>query len=321
MVVEQQHREEPVIYLAPLQGFTDAVYRKAYFEVFSGIDAYFIPYITLKENLILKRYKREILRVNNPQTRVIPQVLAKDANELLFLSHILEQEGYSEINLNLVCPYPMVTNRGKGAGLLSHPEKLKIMLETFFKKCDFSLSIKMRAGMNSTIELENIITVLNDFPIKEIILHPCIARQLYTGTITIDAFQFANQNTHHKLFYNGDIFSVSDFERIKTIFPEISGFMLGRGVLQNPFLPREMKNKQSPGDEKERKLAEFHQLILTYYSEWMDNEGNVLNKMKQFWIYFANNFHDHKKILKRIKKTRSLSNYRTEIKSIFQVIV
>ncbi|NOR75351.1 MAG: tRNA-dihydrouridine synthase family protein, partial [Draconibacterium sp.] len=117
-----------MIYLAPIQGFTDFVYRKAYSEVFSGTDTYFIPYITLKNNGILKKYEREILLQNNPQKKVIPQVLAKDFDELQFLSTILKDAGYNEINLNLGCPFPMVTNRGKGAGILPYPEKLKAML-------------------------------------------------------------------------------------------------------------------------------------------------------------------------------------------------
>lgn len=310
---------KPEICLAPLQGFTDVVYRKAYSEVFTGVDTYFIPYISVKNNQILRKYEREILRINNLQTMVVPQVLAKDANELLFLADLLGKEGYSEINLNLGCPYPMVTNRGMGAGLLPQPEKLRTMLESYFQKSNLSLSVKMRAGINSTSELENVIAVLNDFPISEIILHPRVAKQLYSGPVFEEAFLFAYQNTRHKLVYNGNIFTVADFERIKMLFPETNRFMIGRGILQNPFLPSELKNEQILNDEKRTKLVEFHQLILKYYSEWMDNEGNTLNKMKQFWIYFGSNFKDQGKLLKRLKKIRSLSEYSAEINGLFQI--
>ena len=67
-----------MIYLAPLQGYTDYIYRKAYSQVFSGIDAFFIPYISVKNEQVLKKYSAEILPENNPQQRVIPQVLVKD---------------------------------------------------------------------------------------------------------------------------------------------------------------------------------------------------------------------------------------------------
>ena len=98
---ETIQQNNPNIYLAPLQGFTDLVYRKAFSEIFSGIDAFFIPYITLKNNQILKKYEKEILLENNPQLLVIPQVLVNNSKDILYLCQILEEKGFKEINLNL----------------------------------------------------------------------------------------------------------------------------------------------------------------------------------------------------------------------------
>ncbi len=306
-----------MIYLAPIQGFTDFVYRKAYSQLFSEVDKYFIPYISVKNNQILKKYENEILLQNNPQKYVIPQVLAKDENELAFLSALLEDAGYKEINLNLGCPFPMVTNRGKGAGILPHPEKLKKMLANFFENSDLKLSIKLRAGLISPNEIENIIPVLNDFPLTEIIFHPRIAKQLYKGEINDSAFEFAIKNLNHKLVYNGDIFSLDDFNECRQKFPKIKDWMLGRGILMNPFLPEEIKNISISADDKIEKLIEFHQMIFEGYSETMDNQGNVLNKMKQFWSYFSYSFPNQKKVFKAIKKVRKLNDYNAVIQKAF----
>lgn len=307
-------------YLAPIQGFTDYVYRKTYSKVFQGIDKFFIPYISVKNSEILKKYEKEVLPKNNIQACVIPQVLAKNQNELLFLSRILNDFGYKEINLNLGCPYPMVTNQEKGAGLLPHPEKIKTMLTDFFEKSNLKLSVKLRAGLNSNKEIETIIPVLNDFPLTEVIFHPRIAKQLYKGEIIDSAFEFAFKNLKHTLVYNGDIFSLHDFNNRRKQFPETKNWMLGRGVLMNPFLPAEIKNISISPDEKIKKLIEFHQLIFEEYSEIMDNEGNVLNKMKQFWSYFSYSFPNHKKVFKGIKKSRNIAAYNQEIqKAIFSL--
>lgn len=306
-----------MIYLAPIQGFTDFVYRKAYSQLFPEIDKYFIPYISVKNSRILKKYEKEILLQNNLQRRVIPQVLAKNESELLFLSALLKDAGYNELNLNLGCPFPMVTNRGKGAGLLPHPEKLKAMLAGFFEKSNLKLSIKLRAGLNSPEEIETIIPVLNGFPLTEIIFHPRIAKQLYKGEINGSAFQFAIKNLNHKLVYNGDIFSLDDFNECKQKFPEINDWMLGRGVLMNPFLPSEIIQISTLADEKIEKLKHFHRLILEGYSETMDNSGNVLNKMKQFWSYFSYSFPNQKKVFKMIKKSKNLADYNVVVQKSF----
>jgi tRNA-dihydrouridine synthase len=307
----------PTIYLAPLQGFTDFVYRKAYCETFRGIDAVFIPYISVKNNQILKKYEKEILPENNPQIRVIPQVLANSSEEMLFLSQILYEKGYSEINLNLGCPYPMVTNRGMGAGLLPHPDKLHGILTSFFETSNLKLSVKMRAGLLAQTEIEQIVPVLNQFPLTEVIFHPRIAKQLYEGEIYHSAFQFAETHLKHKLVYNGDIFSPEDYKTKQNLFSQTTNWMLGRGVLMNPFLPAEINNIEITAREKLEKLKEFHQLIFELYSEKMDNEGNVLNKMKQFWIYFSYNFPEQRKCCKLINKANGRVKYQLAVRTIF----
>ena len=304
-------------YLAPLQGFTDIVYRKAYSETFGGIDKYFIPYISVKNKQILKKYEKEILPQNNPQNIVIPQVLAKDENEILFLAKILEDFAYKEINLNLGCPYPMTTNREKGAGLLPHPEKVKLMLAGFFENSNLKLSIKLRAGLNSFEELDKIIPILNEFPLTEVIFHPRIAKQLYKGEINDSKFEFAIKNLKHKLVYNGNIFSLQDYNKRKLQFPKIDNWMLGRGILMNPFLSAQINGITISKEEKIEKLIEFHQLIIEGYSKTMDNQGNVINKMKQFWSYFSYNFSDQRKVFKGIKKSKNIEVYNQEIKKIF----
>lgn len=305
------------MYLAPLQGFTDFVYRKAFSEIFQGIDAFFVPYISVKNNQVLKKYEKEILPENNPQTRVIPQVLAGSASEMLFLSGYLNDFGYNEINLNLGCPYPMVTNRGMGAGLLPHPEKIREILTAFFESTNLRLSVKLRAGYYSANEIEKLVPVLNDFPVSEIILHPRIAKQLYEGETLDEAFLFAVQNVKHRLVYNGNIFSADDFRKKQQKFPEIRHWMLGRGVLMNPFLPAEITGMNIDLKSKSRKLREFHQLVLKLYSEKMDNEGNALNKMKQFWIYFSFNFPEQQKCLKLVAKNKNPANYNWLVNEIF----
>jgi tRNA-dihydrouridine synthase len=306
-----------MIYFAPLQGFTDFVYRKSYAQIFPGIDAFFIPYISLKNDMILPKYKREILPENNPQQRAVPQVLIKDSKELLATVQVLEDFGYNEVNLNLGCPYPMVTRRGKGSGLLPNPDKLHNILDDYFKNDNLELSIKLRAGLNSEAEIEPVITVLNNFPLKEIILHPRIAKQLYSGEIIDDAYQFALETLKHRLVFNGDISCVSDFEKRAQQFPLTKAWMLGRGILMNPFLPLEIGGINFSVADRKNKLMDFHRLVFESYRRIMDNEGNALNKMKQFWFYFSANFKQPKKAFKRVKKSNSILIYEAEIARLF----
>jgi tRNA-dihydrouridine synthase len=161
--------------------------------------------------------------------------------------------------------------------------------------------------------------VLNEFPLTEVIFHPRIAKQMYEGDVIDSAFQFAENHLKHKLVYNGDIFSVDDFKNKQQLFPQTARWMLGRGILMNPLLPAEINNIEIPAKVKAEKLREFHNLIFKYYSDTMDNQGNVLNKMKQFWIYFSFNFTNKHKVLKTIKKINNLSRYSSEVQKIIGI--
>ncbi len=305
-----------MIYLAPLQGFTDFLYRKAYANVFQGIDKFFIPYVTIQHSKLIPKYEKEIRSENNLYGNAVPQVLVKDEEEMIYLVSLLKNYGYGEINLNLGCPYPMVTKRGRGAALLNSPRELSKILDSFFLNFSLKLSVKLRAGLDAPGQLEKIIPVLNEFPISEVILHPRIASQLYKGPVYDLAFEYAVANLEHSLVYNGDIFSLADFERRSNQFSDVSDWMLGRGVLKNVFLPAAIKGTSYTNEFKRQKLYEFNELLSESYLQHADNSGNAANKLRQFWIYFSHHFESPQKQFKKIKKAKSPEQLHAEATNI-----
>ena len=109
---------------SPLQGFTDHKFRNAFNHFFGGIDTFYAPYIRLNGKLVIKNsYQKDIALENNTTLEVIPQIITNDADEFLFVSKYVRELGYKELNWNLGCPYPMVTKRGMGSGLISDAKK------------------------------------------------------------------------------------------------------------------------------------------------------------------------------------------------------
>lgn len=306
------------LYLAPLQGFTDFVYRSVYSTVFGGMDAYFIPYITLKNGEIARKYLKETAPANNLQQRVIPQIMVGNSSEAVVLARYAEEQGYKEICLNLGCPFPMVANQTKGSGLLPFPQLIDEITSTILSETNLLVTIKLRAGLKSFDEIDALIPVFNRLQLKELIFHPRIATQLYKGEINTGKFLQVKEKLIHPLVYNGDIFSSEEFWAKKTLLPGTYAFMLGRGVLMNPFLPAEINGDVISPAEKREKLVDFHEKLVEKYLQVMDNPGNVVDKMKQFWAYFSYSFADQHKTLKRIKKTGNLNHYLKEASAVFR---
>ena len=308
------------IYQAPLQGFTDFTFRKVFSEEFGGVDKYFIPYLAYgKGREIKKSSVREVFPENNQALPVVPQVLFSDEKELFDLVTLLVDYGYEEINLNLGCPYPMATNKGRGAAWLEKPEALKTTLQQLYSQgFQTNFSVKMRAGMTSNQDAPAIFEVLNGFPLTELIFHPRTASQMYTGKANPQWFAEAASLVKHPMVYNGDLFSETDLQELKTVLPEQDNFMIGRGLLMDPSLPSRLKGETWEPKELRKKMKKFHDQLLEEYSLRLEGGGHILMKMSQFWTYFSQSFENPHKAMKLVKKSSNILKYNAAVVEIFR---
>jgi tRNA-dihydrouridine synthase len=305
---------------SPLQGFTDFRFRNAQNKIFGGIDTFYSPYIRLNGKLVIKpSYERDLLPENNLGLEVIPQIITNDADEFLFVAQYVREMGYKELNWNLGCPYPMVTKCGMGSGLISNPERINGILNKVHSESDIIVSMKMRLGYDTTDEILDVLPILDTYPIKNIAIHARIGKQLYKGGVHLDAFQQCIDKTRHKLYYNGDITSVAKFQEMQQRFPTIDHWMIGRGLISDPFLPNMIRNNSGEYPENKMELfSKFHDTLYEIYSESLSGSTHILLKMYHLWEYFSATFSNPHKVLKQIKKAQSIRNYEAAVAAIFK---
>jgi tRNA-dihydrouridine synthase len=306
---------------SPLQGFTDYRFRNALHKFFGGIDIYFAPYIRLNGKFEIKAtYERDLLPKNNNTLTVIPQVMTCDADEFLFVVKYVQQLGYTELNWNLGCPYPMVTNRGMGSGLIKDPDKIDHILDRVHSETDITVSMKMRMGYEHSEEILDVFPVLEKYPIKNVAIHARIGKQLYTGGVDLDSFQRCIDSTDLKIYYNGDITTVERFNEMVERFPNIDHWMIGRGLIADPFLPSMIKAGTStyPDDRIER-LGKFHDTLFSEFEQALSGEKHVIMKMLSLWEYLASTFNEPHKVVKKIKKTKTFEAYDKAVIEIFEM--
>ena len=247
------------LYLAPLEGITNHIYRKALYECFGGFDKYFIPFIRAKQNLNFSgREKKDIDPENNQGMYAVPQILTRNADDFLRTASQLAGLGYREINLNLGCPSETVVTKGCGAGFLDRPDELERFLNHIFANTDLKISIKTRLGMDDAEEFEDLLEIYNRFPLEELIVHPRVQKDFYKNVPNLEAFEYAVQKSKNPLCYNGDIFSAEDFAKVQERFSSVDCFMMGRGVLALPSLAREIRGGKAADKEEIRK---FHDIV------------------------------------------------------------
>lgn len=293
-------------YMAPLEGITTYIYRNAHHNMFAGLDKYFTPFVSPSSNRDFKsREKRDVLPERNQGIPVVPQILSNRADEFLYTAERLVEYGYSEINLNLGCPSGTVVSKGRGAGFLSDLDGLERFLDKLFERMTVPLSVKTRIGRDEPNEFADILAVYNKFPIHELTIHPRVREEMYRGKPHWDVFEEALEKSVNPVCYNGDINTLEDYEQFVERFPTVERIMIGRGLIGNPALVREIQ-----GGEKLswQELLTYADKIEQAYREIMP-DNPVLFKMKELWAYMVRNHSDAEKVWKKIKKTKHLSDY------------
>lgn len=302
--------QDPTLILAPMRGITTMHYRKAFVRHFNGLDMEMAPFIsTVRAERINLKLLKDVLPENNSGLPLIPQLIGNNADDIVQMAKALHELGYSEVNWNLGCPHKPIRKKKRGSGLLPHPEMVDTILDKVCKRGPVRISVKVRLGVSDPTDLMELIPTLNRYPLSEIIIHPRTAEQMYDGTVDLDAFEAAYNELSLPVCYNGDINDLGFFQLIQNRFPAIHRYMLGRGLLANPFLCETIKSGNANTEHAVNRIRAFHDDVLSSYEAVLHGDHPVLGKMKEFWTYQARHLSNGRNMFKKIKKAQFLSSY------------
>lgn len=306
--------------LAPFQGITDVVYRNVFMKHFGGIDKLYTPFFTgiQKDNSRSLRGE-EIDPQFNDVKIVVPQILSNTPEEITRFANQCKSMGYTEFNLNMGCPFPRVANKTRGCGLMADYQRTTAMLEEVCNDIDgIKFSIKCRLGYYSPDEIFKFIETFNTLSFSEIIIHPRIGKQMYTGEASLEKFKELIPLINKPLVYNGDIYTVEKYKSVvENISTDKTHTMLGRGLLTNPFLAEDIK--QINDNQKDRQLR-LHNFVVNLYVERLRHAGGspkIIGSMKELWKYMMNIFDDPQNVWRNVKKVNHLYEYEEAVEKIF----
>ena len=184
------NQKKIILYLAPLRGFTEFIYRNAFVRHFGGFDLAVAPFIpTMTAARFKKAHLTDVLPENNQAMPVIPQIIGNKPEDFIPLAKRLSDLGYDTVNWNLGCPFPMVAKKQRGSGLLPHPQKIEAFLEATLPAIPNRLSVKVRLGRKKTDEILALLPIFNRYPLDEVIVHPRTGKQMYGGEPNLDMFE------------------------------------------------------------------------------------------------------------------------------------
>lgn len=300
-------------YFAPLEGLTDSIYRRLHHTYFSGVDSYFMPFISPTiHRTLTHREDRELPMADSVPFRAVPQLLTKVADDFLWAAGQCADRGYTEVNLNLGCPSGTVVSKGKGSGMLRDLDALDRFLDAVFQNSPLPISVKTRLGLENPEEFYQILEVYNRYPIRELTVHPRVRKQFYDGNVDMELFRFAYENSRNPLCYNGDISTLAQADQIQQAFPALNSIMIGRGLVADPGM--------LSGSTDVKALEGFMNALLEEYMVSFGGARNAMFRLKENWGFLHSRFEGCDKLWKRLRKTTDAAEFKSITAEIFHTL-
>ncbi len=306
--------KKPFLILAPMEGVTDIAFRQViaaagrpdlFFTEFTNVSSYASE--AGRHNAL------ERLRIAPTDSPIIAQIWGKNPEHFAIVAEALESLGFSGIDLNFGCPDKNVNKTGGGAAMIKTPELAVECFRNAKKSTNLPVSVKTRLGWAKTDEFKTWLpTLLAEHPAaltvhlrtkKEMSKVPA-HYELIPEIITLRD----KISPETKLIINGDIKNRAEALALHEKYPEVDGFMIGRGVFQNPYCFTDHVATR----EELMNLLELH---LDLYEKYLKNTS--FEPLKHFFKIYINNFPGASDFRAKLMETHSIKEAR-EVISLFQ---
>ncbi len=287
---------------APLQGLTEAAWRSVHFAMFGeqqGDVEYFTPFIRVENGEVRKRDLRDYTSDLNRGITLTPQIIFRDVDEWRLLVETLAEAGAERIDMNLGCPFVPQVRKGRGSGMLAHPEMVAKIADAMIQYAgDLKFSIKMRLGVKDPGESQCLADTLNAMPLRHVTVHPRTAAQQYKGDLLLDEMRDFASKLKHSVIFNGGIMTPADIHALSS---DYAGVMVGRGLLARPSIFAEFNSgHELTVREQEETFLNLLKGTSSVLEQRLCGQSQLRDKMKPYWEYSPASL--DKKIVKQGKK-------------------
>lgn len=290
---------------APLQGLTEAAWRRKHFLLFGekqGDVEYFTPFIRVEKGMVRARDLRDFTSDLNEGMLLTPQIIFKDIEEWRMLVDALAKDGATRIDMNLGCPFVPQVCKGRGAGMLLHADRLAEIADEMGHYPEIQFSVKMRLGVKDPTEALALADIINSMPLRHVTIHPRTAKQQYKGNLLFSEMREFSSMLRHSIVFNGE---VSTPEDIDVLASDYDGVMVGRGLLARPSLFAEYRmGRELPIREQEEGFLNLLRSTSDLLAERLCGDAQLRDKMKPYWEYAPASL--DKKIVKLGKKNGNI---------------
>lgn len=229
---------KPILALAPMAGYTDSAFRQLVKSLAPSV-VVFSEFVSSDALHFKSEKTRQMLAFSASEQPFIAQIFGKRPPHFAEAAKVVESLGAAGVDLNMGCPARKVVNSDHGSALLKNPKLASEIIQATVKAVKIPVSVKMRLGISDSRNLLSFAKMVEDSGAKLLTIHGRTAKQMYTGEANYEPTYAVKKILKIPVIGNGDINSPEKFQEK---LGNLDGLMIGRAIVANPWLMREIAN-------------------------------------------------------------------------------
>lgn len=302
------------LYLAPMAGVTDVVFRQICKEL--GADVMVTEFVSAEGILQRDDRTRKYTEFTDEQRPVGVQLFGGDGERMgEAAKKVIDWKRPDFIDINFGCPVNKVVAKNGGSSLLKDCTTLASVATGVVKGVGDAVPVtaKIRIGWDEkTINAMDVCRILEDSGIQAIAVHGRTRAQGYAGEANWEVIDACARAVGIPVIGNGDIASGPDLARRKRE-TAVSGIMIGRAAMQNPWVFREAKQHLATGEEappvpvEDRWALVLRHCRLAVDSTRYGAERHAMMSMRARLMAYCKGFPGAKELRQRLARVESVA--------------
>ena len=192
------------VFLAPMAGVTDYVYRKICHE--QGCGGSTTELISAKAVLYKNKNTEPLLYTEGDEGNVGLQLFGSSPEIMGSIARELEDRKFAFVDINMGCPVPKVVNNGEGSALMKDPKLAGAIVNSIVNSQSKPVTVKIRSGFDDAhINAPEVARECEKAGAKAIFVHARTREQYYSGKADLSVIKAVKEAVKVPVIGNGDI--------------------------------------------------------------------------------------------------------------------
>ncbi|WP_415063008.1 tRNA dihydrouridine synthase [Bdellovibrio sp.] len=314
------------LFLAPMEGVVDWVMRDTLTRI-GGIDQCVTEFLRVTDRL----HPESVFYKNCPElkthsrtrwgTPVFVQLLGGHAEPLALNAQRAVKLGALGIDLNFGCPAKTVNRHDGGASLLKSCDRVFTIIDTVRKAVpsEIPVTAKIRLGFDDPSKCLDIAQAAQEANATWLTVHCRTKTDGYRPPAYWEWIPQIKEKTKLKIVANGEIWNVADFHRCVEV-TQCEDYMIGRGVLSNPYIFQQIKQSVNKEPVTEMCWAQTKLLLPQFFeaSTLYINDYFAVSRTKQWLKALSFKNAEAKQVFDEIKVLKKPKEFREHLERICQ---